>query len=281
MKVLRALIFETYPQVSRLLLDKGCVQTCTDKKILNGLFDHLRENAKYSCPLTVDQFLSKQSFAEHKLLVIAAVSEWVDSCKEKPKAVAMHSESIFRNKLHVDHPDGTPQAFYKSRAGSAPRIKRDTSVPSTPASPKQLDLSNLQNMATPNVLLDEKSEIRMSTSSERRGKEKAPSSVDTEALVQRLFEDFETKLLGVIDSRIEKVSKDIDAKFTVLESRLKYIEGTLKSHQASTLSSPQAPSLPAAVVPSTSLADRLVIHTFYYYTYYTIIVLFLWLILFF
>jgi hypothetical protein len=261
MKVLRALIFETYPQVSRLLLDRGCVQTCTDKKILNGLFDHLRENAKYSCPLTVDQFLSKQSFAEHKLLVIAAVSEWVESCKEKPKAAAIHSESIFRNKLHVDHPDGTPQAFYKSRAGSAPRIKRDISVPTTPASPKQLDLSNLQNMATPNVRLEAKSEIRLSTTSERREKEALQSSVDTEALVQKLFEDFETKLLGVIDSRIDKISKDIDAKFTVLEARLKYVEGTLKSHQASAITSPQAPPPPVPAVTSTSLADRLVIRS--------------------
>jgi len=87
--------------------------------------------------------------------------------------------------------------------------------------------------------------------------------MDTERLVRGLVDELEAKLLEVFDSRLEKISKDIEAKFAVFESRLKYIEGSVKTHQSSLNANPSAqvmPTPPAAAATggsTTSLADRL------------------------
>jgi hypothetical protein len=244
MKVLRALVFETTPQVSRQLLDRGCIMTCTDKKVLNGVFDQLREAAKYSSPLTVDQFLSKQMFAEHKLLFLVAVSEYVDSFQKKPKSPATPGSDIFRNKLHVDHPEGTPKAFFSSRGGASPSPRLDVT---TPRSPK-IDISNMQNLSTPNVDPSSRQNntqlatdfaTKASLSDKFKATESMPSTpsaislTEIKALVSTMLTDMESKIMRSVDTRLEKLTRELDAKFILADTRLKSLEAAVAATSAS------------------------------------------------
>ena len=56
---------------------RGIVPQCPDRRVVVGVFDLLRELCNYKPSITVDQFLSRTSFVEHKMHTLTMLAEHV------------------------------------------------------------------------------------------------------------------------------------------------------------------------------------------------------------
>eukprot|EP01031_Cornospumella_fuschlensis_P034920 gene34920-42289_t len=73
---MRKLLFSTSSQVMKTVLLRGLASHNSDRKLLVGIFDLLRDNLKFSPTITVEQFFST-GFASHKLTMITKLAEYV------------------------------------------------------------------------------------------------------------------------------------------------------------------------------------------------------------
>lgn len=74
--LIRKLLLGTSTAVMKSMLLRGIASHASDKKIILGAYDLLRESIKYSPSITTEQFLSS-GFVAHKLQILTKLAEYV------------------------------------------------------------------------------------------------------------------------------------------------------------------------------------------------------------